>query len=183
MSLKVISDSITLTRVHSVLHLELVFLVILYCGIHKSHYVSSWPCHSVLTVLLPCNFFNNLFSVGHRRVQGIAELMAKSPSTPFFLIMPLLLPTYLKIRHDCVHFLYFFFSSTGHHSYLCAGRNDCIVDKIRRKNCPACRLRKCYQAGMMLGGACWLDILLPGAKTYLNLSTMLHRLTLTPQWI
>uniref|UniRef100_A0A3Q3JB68 Progesterone receptor n=1 Tax=Monopterus albus TaxID=43700 RepID=A0A3Q3JB68_MONAL len=22
----------------------------------------------------------------------------------------------------------------GHHSYLCAGRNDCIVDKIRRKN-------------------------------------------------
>uniref|UniRef100_H3C2L5 Progesterone receptor n=1 Tax=Tetraodon nigroviridis TaxID=99883 RepID=H3C2L5_TETNG len=40
----------------------------------------------------------------------------------------------------------------SHHSYLCAGRNDCIVDKIRRKNCPACRLRKCYQAGMMLGG-------------------------------
>ncbi|XP_022617230.1 progesterone receptor [Seriola dumerili] len=40
----------------------------------------------------------------------------------------------------------------GSHSYLCAGRNDCIVDKIRRKNCPACRLRKCYQAGMMLGG-------------------------------
>ncbi|KTG39971.1 hypothetical protein cypCar_00004750 [Cyprinus carpio] len=40
----------------------------------------------------------------------------------------------------------------GHHNYLCAGRNDCIVDKIRRKNCPSCRLRKCYQAGMMLGG-------------------------------
>lgn len=42
-------------------------------------------------------------------MQGITDLMAKSPSTPFFLIMPLLFPTYLKIRHNCVHFLYFFF--------------------------------------------------------------------------
>ncbi|XP_073469156.1 progesterone receptor [Aquarana catesbeiana] len=40
----------------------------------------------------------------------------------------------------------------GQHNYLCAGRNDCIVDKIRRKNCPSCRLRKCCQAGMVLGG-------------------------------
>ncbi|KAM4053341.1 mineralocorticoid receptor isoform 2-T2 [Anomaloglossus baeobatrachus] len=39
----------------------------------------------------------------------------------------------------------------GQHSYLCAGRNDCIIDKIRRKNCPACRLQKCLQAGMNLG--------------------------------
>ncbi|KAL4659929.1 progesterone receptor-like [Arapaima gigas] len=39
----------------------------------------------------------------------------------------------------------------GHQKYLCAGRNDCIVDKIRRKNCSACRLRKCYQAGMRPG--------------------------------
>ncbi|XP_078513122.1 progesterone receptor isoform X2 [Lissotriton helveticus] len=40
----------------------------------------------------------------------------------------------------------------GQQNYLCAGRNDCIIDKIRRKNCPACRLRKCIQAGMVLGG-------------------------------
>ncbi|XP_063286538.1 progesterone receptor isoform X1 [Pelobates fuscus] len=40
----------------------------------------------------------------------------------------------------------------GQHNYLCAGRNDCIIDKIRRKNCPSCRLRKCCQAGMILGG-------------------------------
>ncbi|XP_051960645.1 LOW QUALITY PROTEIN: glucocorticoid receptor-like [Xyrauchen texanus] len=38
----------------------------------------------------------------------------------------------------------------GQHNYLCAGRNDCIIDKIRRKNCPACRFRKCLQAGMNL---------------------------------
>ncbi|XP_030649853.1 glucocorticoid receptor-like isoform X2 [Chanos chanos] len=38
----------------------------------------------------------------------------------------------------------------GQHNYLCAGRNDCIIDKIRRKNCPACRFQKCLQAGMNL---------------------------------
>ncbi|XP_062867554.1 glucocorticoid receptor-like isoform X2 [Trichomycterus rosablanca] len=38
----------------------------------------------------------------------------------------------------------------GQHNYLCAGRNDCTIDKIRRKNCPACRFRKCLQAGMNL---------------------------------
>ncbi|KAF7697415.1 glucocorticoid receptor-like isoform X1 [Silurus meridionalis] len=41
-------------------------------------------------------------------------------------------------------------STHGQHHYLCAGRNDCIIDKIRRKNCPACRFRKCLQAGMNL---------------------------------
>ncbi|GAB1293333.1 Mineralocorticoid receptor [Apodemus speciosus] len=41
--------------------------------------------------------------------------------------------------------------TSGQHNYLCAGRNDCIIDKIRRKNCPACRLQKCLQAGMNLG--------------------------------
>uniref|UniRef100_A0A8C0FS66 Glucocorticoid receptor n=1 Tax=Bubo bubo TaxID=30461 RepID=A0A8C0FS66_BUBBB len=42
------------------------------------------------------------------------------------------------------------YSTVGQHNYLCAGRNDCIIDKIRRKNCPACRYRKCLQAGMNL---------------------------------
>lgn len=42
--------------------------------------------------------------------------------------------------------------ASGQHNYLCAGRNDCIIDKIRRKNCPACRFRKCLMAGMNLEG-------------------------------
>ncbi|XP_068600669.1 glucocorticoid receptor-like [Brachionichthys hirsutus] len=41
-------------------------------------------------------------------------------------------------------------NTDAQHNYLCAGRNDCIIDKIRRKNCPACRFRKCLQAGMNL---------------------------------
>ncbi|VCX42039.1 unnamed protein product, partial [Gulo gulo] len=39
----------------------------------------------------------------------------------------------------------------GKQKYLCASRNDCTIDKFRRKNCPSCRLRKCYEAGMTLG--------------------------------
>ncbi|TRZ05841.1 hypothetical protein HGM15179_021266 [Zosterops borbonicus] len=40
----------------------------------------------------------------------------------------------------------------GKQKYLCASQNDCTIDKFRRKNCPSCRLRKCYEAGMTLGG-------------------------------
>lgn len=40
----------------------------------------------------------------------------------------------------------------GKQKYLCASKNDCTIDKLRRKNCPSCRLRKCFEAGMTLGG-------------------------------
>ncbi|OXB79575.1 UNVERIFIED_CONTAM: hypothetical protein H355_010961 [Colinus virginianus] len=43
-------------------------------------------------------------------------------------------------------------AAEGKQKYLCASRNDCTIDKFRRKNCPSCRLRKCYEAGMTLGG-------------------------------
>ncbi|CAB1316251.1 unnamed protein product, partial [Coregonus sp. 'balchen'] len=41
-------------------------------------------------------------------------------------------------------------SCKGKQKYLCASRNDCTIDKLRRKNCPSCRLRKCFEAGMTL---------------------------------
>ncbi len=69
----------------------------------------------------------------------------------------------------------------GQHNYLCAGRNDCIIDKIRRKNCPACRFRKCLQAGMNLEGE---DVLIDWRAVCLSalydLYTPLHRVA--NQW-
>lgn len=70
--------------------------------------LSSQPCFHVI-------FSKDFLSMGHGRVQSVAELMAESPSTPFFspLFMLLLFLTYLKTRHyfvclSCV--FYFFFS-------------------------------------------------------------------------
>eukprot|EP00064_Thunnus_orientalis_P003346 superscaffoldBa00000270_g3355 len=42
-------------------------------------------------------------------------------------------------------------AAEGKQRYLCASKNDCTIDKLRRKNCPSCRLRKCFEAGMTLG--------------------------------
>ncbi|CAM4541236.1 unnamed protein product [Leuciscus chuanchicus] len=42
-------------------------------------------------------------------------------------------------------------AAEGKQKYLCASRNDCTIDKLRRKNCPSCRLRRCFEAGMTLG--------------------------------
>ncbi|XP_067294689.1 androgen receptor isoform X1 [Pseudorasbora parva] len=42
-------------------------------------------------------------------------------------------------------------AAEGKQKYLCASRNDCTIDKLRRKNCPSCRLKRCFEAGMTLG--------------------------------
>ncbi|KAI2544310.1 ESR1 isoform 10, partial [Pan troglodytes] len=63
-----------------------------------------------------------------------------------------------------------------HNDYMCPATNQCTIDKNRRKSCQACRLRKCYEVGMMKGGfvdltlhdqvhlleCAWLEILMIG---------------------
>nr|BBK03968.1 estrogen receptor 2b [Takifugu rubripes] len=43
-------------------------------------------------------------------------------------------------------------SIQGHNNYICPATNQCTIDKNRRKSCQACRLRKCYEVGMMKCG-------------------------------
>ena len=39
----------------------------------------------------------------------------------------------------------------GSSDYVCPATDNCTIDKLRRKSCQACRLRKCYKAGMSPG--------------------------------
>ncbi|XP_041122867.1 estrogen receptor beta-like [Polyodon spathula] len=43
-------------------------------------------------------------------------------------------------------------SIQGHNDYICPATHQCTIDKNRRKSCQACRLRKCYEVGMMKCG-------------------------------
>uniref|UniRef100_A0A8C1KVC3 Estrogen receptor n=1 Tax=Cyprinus carpio TaxID=7962 RepID=A0A8C1KVC3_CYPCA len=43
-------------------------------------------------------------------------------------------------------------STQGHNDYVCPATNQCTIDRNRRKSCQACRLRKCYEVGMVKGG-------------------------------
>ncbi|XP_076878774.1 progesterone receptor-like [Brachyhypopomus gauderio] len=41
-------------------------------------------------------------------------------------------------------------AAEGKHKFLCAARNNCTIDKLRRRNCPSCRLKRCIESGMSL---------------------------------
>lgn len=120
------------------------------------------PCLTVAVSLRPYSLATISFSPSELFAEH-SEALQHPPTpphlTPSLLVMPL--SCIWEWKEDLWKLCFLLAPSRpkGHHSYLCAGRNDCIVDKIRRKNCPACRLRKCYQAGMMLGGdffASWM---------------------------
>ncbi|XP_039770056.1 estrogen receptor beta isoform X2 [Ornithorhynchus anatinus] len=40
-------------------------------------------------------------------------------------------------------------SIQGQNNYICPATNQCTIDKNRRKSCQSCRLRRCYEVGMM----------------------------------
>lgn len=59
--------------------------------------------------------------------------------------------------------LIFCFLAVGHNDYICPATNQCTIDKNRRKSCQACRLRKCYEVGMVKCGECSFLFIVVGA--------------------
>ncbi|PWA23637.1 hypothetical protein CCH79_00005868 [Gambusia affinis] len=66
-------------------------------------------------------------------------------------------------------------AAAGKQNHLCASRNDCTIDKLRRKNCASCRLKRCFMSGMSLK-----DALLGPPATVANISWLHTSASVTP---
>lgn len=81
----------------------------------------------------------------------------------------------------------FYFVPPGKQTHLCASRNDCTIDKLRRKNCASCRLKRCFMSGMSLKGekvkfkkmgSQWLEDVVPGNQIFQR-----FRLCINSSWV
>uniref|UniRef100_A0A673A9G0 Estrogen receptor 2b n=1 Tax=Sphaeramia orbicularis TaxID=375764 RepID=A0A673A9G0_9TELE len=72
-------------------------------------------------------------------------------------------------------------SIQGHNDYICPATNQCTIDKNRRKSCQACRLRKCYEVGMMKCGTSSEFAKCKNSTRHLHLEAPLTPLTPLPQ--
>uniref|UniRef100_A0A8C9EKX8 Estrogen receptor n=1 Tax=Pavo cristatus TaxID=9049 RepID=A0A8C9EKX8_PAVCR len=90
-------------------------------------------------------------SFGSSSLAGFHSLNNVPPSPVVFLqTAPQLSPF---IHHHSQQVPYYLENEQGRHNdYMCPATNQCTIDKNRRKSCQACRLRKCYEVGMMKGG-------------------------------
>lgn len=48
----------------------------------------------------------------------------------------------------------------GSAKYVCPADNNCTINRLRKKSCQACRLRKCYEYGMSPGSKCHIIYIL-----------------------
>ncbi|XP_058469588.1 estrogen receptor [Solea solea] len=99
-----------------------------------------------------CGISDEAYSVGESGA-GAAEGFEMAKETRFCAVCSDYASGYHYGVWSCEGCKAFFKRSIqGHNDYMCPATNQCTIDRNRRKSCQACRLRKCYEVGMMKGG-------------------------------